>query len=70
MADIVSIINNLVATKGITVRGRTYKVCPMLCCDMKALVKILGLCDVFKPNTIYKCPWCEVRNIRFHVSGM
>lgn len=65
LADIVPVINKLVAKKQIRVgpdkkNKRTIKVQPLLCCDMKALVRLLGLYDVFKPNTCYKCAWCEV----------
>ncbi len=42
----------------ITVDNITYNIVPFLVCDMKCLVRILGLYNVFSPNAVWKCCWC------------
>jgi hypothetical protein len=42
------------------VDGNTYKLNLFLVCDMKCLVRILGLYDVFHPKSTYKCAWCPI----------
>lgn len=37
----------------------TYTIEPFLVCDMKCLVRLLGLYDVFNPNSYWKCAWCH-----------
>ena len=37
-----------------------YTIESFLVCDMKCLVKILGLYDVFHPKSHYKCIWCNI----------
>lgn len=32
------------------------------CCDMKCLLEILGLKNLFKSTCNYRCPWCEINN--------
>jgi hypothetical protein len=42
----------------ITFNGIKYKIDIFLVCDMKCLVRILGLYEVFKPGCQWKCCWC------------
>jgi hypothetical protein len=42
------------------VGDREYKIKPVLTCDLKALMKLIGLYDVFHPSAKWKCPFCDV----------
>ena len=43
----------------VTANGKEYTIIPFLVCDMKCLVRILGLYDVFSPKSYWKCCWCN-----------
>lgn len=57
-------INYLIEGGTLHVLSHEIQVEPVLVCDLKALVKLLGLYNVFHPRSIWKCPWCLVhRNL-------
>lgn len=37
-----------------------YAWCLNMICDLKALMKLIGLYDVFHPSAKWKCPFCDV----------
>ncbi len=51
-------VNHLVKDMTLVVRGQEWKVKPVLTCDLKVLMKMLGLYDVFHPKSKSKCPYC------------
>lgn len=53
-------VNHLVQSASVIVNGKEWKVKPVLTCDLKALMKMLGLYDVFHPKSHWKCPFCDV----------
>jgi hypothetical protein len=53
----IPVINSLLQ---ITVGDNEYQIQCFLVCDMKCLVRILGLYDVFHPKSHWKCAWCHV----------
>jgi len=38
-------------------------------CDLKCLIEVLGLYDVFHPKAKWKCPWCNVSDSNVHHFG-
>lgn len=61
MSKIIPVIDKLIETKKLQVGEQVYTIQPLLCCDMKALVMLLGLYEVYRSNTTWRCAWCEVR---------
>lgn len=51
-------VNQLIKTGKLAVDGIEYDIEPVLVCDLKALVKLLGLYNCFHPKAY--CPWCSV----------
>lgn len=60
LAECIPVINKLLEEKEITVNGISYTLDPYLVVDMKTLCVLLGLYDVFRSNTTFKCCWCLV----------
>jgi hypothetical protein len=55
----------LVKKKKVTVEGKDIPVELFLSADMKYLCTLLGLYEVFKPGSLYKCPFCAVTQDEF-----
>lgn len=47
----------------VEVNGTKYTIEPVLTCDLKALIKILGLKTIFHMASIWKCPYCAVTKL-------
>lgn len=60
LADCIELVNKLAEGEKIVVDGKEYEIDPYLVCDMKALVKLQGFYEVYRPNSKYKCFWCYV----------
>lgn len=58
--ELIPEINKLIADNKIIIDGKEYVVEPYLVLDMKSLCTVLGLYEVYRPNTNFKCCWCEV----------
>lgn len=50
----------LVKEKKLKVDDKEYTCTPVLTTDLKAMMKLLGLYDVFHPCSHWKCPYCRV----------
>ena len=50
----------LVKEKKLKVDDKEYTCTPVLTTDLKAMMKLLGLYDVFHPCSRWKCPYCHV----------
>jgi hypothetical protein len=46
--------------KQVEVEGIKYTINPVLTCDLKVLMKMLGLKNVFHPSAKWRCPYCAV----------
>jgi len=53
-------VNYLVKDMTPIVGTTEWKIKLILTCDLKALMKMLGLYDVFHPGAKWKCPFCPV----------
>lgn len=42
------------------VKDLVIQVEPLLVCDLKALLQLLGLYQTYHPSSNWKCPWCKV----------
>lgn len=60
LANVIPVVNQLIKTGKLAVDGIEYDIEPVLVCDLKALVKLLGLYNCFHPKAYWKCPWCSV----------
>jgi hypothetical protein len=60
LSNVITIVNELISGRTISVNDIEYSIEPILVCDLVALVKILGLYNVFHPKSKWKCPWCLV----------
>jgi len=43
-----------------------WQIKPILTCNLKALMKMMGLYDVFHPTAKWKCPFCPVSTEELH----
>lgn len=46
--------------EGLTINGKSYTFEPILTCDLAALVVMLGLYEVYRSQSMWRCPWCAV----------
>ena len=53
-------INKLITNNKLVVDAMEYTIEPYLVVDMKTLCVLLGLYEVYRSNTNFKCCWCEV----------
>jgi len=60
LSEIAKEINYLIDGGSLHVGNLTVQLEPVLVCDMKALVQLMGLYTVYHPSTTWKCPWCHV----------
>jgi hypothetical protein len=58
--DVCKEINQLFEKPEIEINGKIVKLSPFLTCDMKSLCILLGLYEVWRPGSKYRCPWCKV----------
>lgn len=61
LEDAIPVINGLISNGEVEVDGVKYTLEPVLVCDMKALVKVMGFYTCFHPKAKWKCPWCPSR---------
>ena len=54
------VIDMFVAGEKVKVDGTKYTIEPVLTCDLKALMKMLGLKTVFHTSSKWRCPYCAV----------
>ena len=60
LANIIPVVNQLIKTGKLMVDSFEYDIEPVLVCDLRVLVKLLGLYNCFHPKAHWKCPWCFV----------
>lgn len=60
LRNVAATIGYLNAGGTLSINGQAIQVEPMLVCDMKAVVRLLGLYNVFSPSATWKCAWCKV----------
>jgi hypothetical protein len=54
------VINMFIAGEKVKVDGTKYTIELVLMCDLKALMKMLGLKTVFHTSLKWRCPYCAV----------
>jgi hypothetical protein len=52
-------VNHIAVEMKLVVGEKEWLLKPILTCDLKALMKMLGLYDVFHPRATSKCPFCS-----------
>lgn len=60
LMNTIKVVDELVEKKTLTIGDVEYNIEPVLVCDMACLVKVMGLYNVFCPNSKWKCIWCLV----------
>lgn len=60
MRELAKDINFLIAGNDIHVGGVAIQIEPVLVCDMKALINLMGVYTVYHPKAWWKCLWCHV----------
>jgi hypothetical protein len=65
LSKVLKEINEISQEKKVTVEGKDIPVELFLSADMKYLCTLLGLYEVFKPGSLYKCPFCAVTQDEF-----
>lgn len=58
-------INDVYKEKNVNVDGKNVPVDLFFASDMKYLCTLLGLYEVYKPGTLFKCPFCSVKKDQF-----
>lgn len=53
-------INSFLHSEKLKVEDQEYVIIPVLTCDLKALMKILGLYNIYHPSSQWRCPYCPV----------
>lgn len=60
LEHIIPEINKLITSNKIIIDGIQYTIELYLVVDMKTLCMLLGLYEVYRSNTNFKCCWCEI----------
>ncbi|KAL6069211.1 hypothetical protein QOT17_007748 [Balamuthia mandrillaris] len=69
LESVIPTIEYLMKNK-VEVNGQKFDLEPVLVCDLKALVTMLGLYCCYHPKSHWKCPWCLVSAITIHDFGI
>lgn len=56
----IQVISAFHSGEKIKVEGTEYTIKPVLTCDLKALMKLMGLYNVYHPCSSWRCPFCPV----------
>ncbi len=60
LGEVRDIINTIISDPIMEVKGQQITLDPYLVVDMKTLCVVLGLCEVYRSSSKYRCCWCLV----------
>lgn len=63
-------VHHIMTNMKLVVTGKEWTIKPILTCNLKALMKLMGLYDVFHPKSKSKCPFCACKDMYVHKQSL